>query len=39
MRERSRGLLQFLWLEEVVISILWVLRKLGATPLAGTDIA
>lgn len=27
------------WLEEVVISILWVPRKLGATPLAGMDIA
>jgi hypothetical protein len=39
MGERSRGLLHFLCLEEVVISTLWVPRKLEAIPLAGMDIA
>lgn len=34
MGERSRGLLHFLWLEEVVISTLRVPRKLEAIPLA-----
>lgn len=39
MSEWSRGLLHFLWLEYVVISILWVPRKLEAIPLADMDIA
>ncbi len=39
MSERSRGLLHFLWFEKVVISTLWVPRKLAAIPLAGMDIA